>query len=286
VLPRAYHVIDVVKFRGALYASTGSVPPKERAWHGPSPGALHRANDDGSRWTYEVDYPFPWKEGVWRLTFMVRFRDRLYAGIQDYDGREPNDYVYFAPSTARDGAAREAGSEASPVLQHEDAHGVRVTATGAAGTLRWWVDTRATPPRLYWIAWSRGEGIVTRVTTDGDHWAVVALPDDAGRPTDITRFRDAVVVLTERALYRLAGDGIDGPEGASAKDGVAAVTATPIARLDEAPDGGAPRGTKAFKSPFEVSDSFCVAPLAVFQNELYAGGQRGGALYRLVPSAP
>jgi hypothetical protein len=30
-----------------------------------------------------------------------------------------------------------------------------------------------------------------------------------------------------------------------------------------------------------VSDFFCVAPLAVFKNELYAGGQRGGTLYHL-----
>ena len=62
-------------------------------------------------------------------------------------------------------------------------------------------------------------------------------------------------------------------------------TATPIVRPDEAPDGGvgngAGAGAKDKKSPFEVSDFFCVAPLAVFQNELYAGGQRGGTLYKL-----
>ena len=138
VLPRAYHVLDVVKFRGAYFASTGSVPPNERAWRGPSPGALHRANADGSRWIYETDYPFPYENGVWRLTFMVRFRDRLYAGIQDYDGREPNDYVYFTPDT----------SETEPRLRHEDLHAVRVTPRGAAGTLRWWVDTRVMPHRL------------------------------------------------------------------------------------------------------------------------------------------
>lgn len=298
VLPRAYHVIDVVKFRGALYASTGSVPPKERAWHGASPGALHRASDDGTRWTYEVDYPYPWKDGVWRLTFLTRFRDRLYAGIQDYDGRDPNDYVYFAPSVAttadagveagvREAGVREAGAAPEPILRREDAHPVRITRTGAAGTLRWWVDTHAKPARLYWIAWSRDTGIVVRVTTDGDHWAAIALPEDAGRPTDVTRFRDAVVVLTERGLYRMSGDAIDGSAGVSETDGVAMVTATPIARVDDAPDGGAPpaggRPSKAPKSPFEVSDFFCVAPLAVFENELYAGGQRGGTLYKLVP---
>ena len=291
VLPRAYHVIDVIKYRGGLFASTGSVPPKEKAWHGPSPGAIHRANADGSRWTYEVDYPYPWQDGVWRLTFMVRFRDRLYAGIQDYDGRDPNDYVYFAPTEAGAGAGAGAGADAdagagadagaapAAILRREDQHAVRITRSGAAGTLRWWVDTRVKPARLYWVAWSRDTGVLLRVTTDGDHWAAVALPADAGRPTDVTRFRDAVVVLTERGLYRLSGEAIDGAAGVDATDGVAAATATSIASIDDAPDGGPPAKNK--KSPFEVSDFFCVAPLAVFQNELYAGGQRGGTLYKL-----
>lgn len=248
VLPRAYHVIDVVKYRGALWASTGSVPPTERAWRGPSPGALHRANADGSRWIYEVDYPYPYQNGVWRLTFMVRFRDRLYAGIQDYDGRDPNDYLYFAPS-ARPRA------EGTPILTREDIHPVRVTDTGAAGTLRWWVDTKASPHRLYWIAWGR-DGVRLRVTTDGDTWKPIPLPDGAGRPTDVKRFRDAVVVLAERGLYRIDGDTV-APE--------------PIARLEEK------------KSPFELTDFFCGAPLAVLGGELYAGGQRGGTLYRLAP---
>lgn len=240
VLPRAYHVIDVVRFRGAFYASTGSVPPKERAWRGPSPGALHRASEDGARWTYEVDYPYPWKDGVWRLTFLVRFRDRLYAGIQDYDGRDPNDYVVFDP-----------GADAT-ALAREDAHPKRVTRSGTAQTLRWWVDARARPARLYWIAWNR-DGVVLRVTTDGEAWTDIALPPDAGRPTDVTRFRDAVVVLTERGLYRLEGD--------RATAAIATV--------------------EGKKSPFDLTDFFCGAPIAVFRNALYAGGQRGGFLYRL-----
>jgi hypothetical protein len=269
ILPRAYHVIDVIRYRGAIYASTGSVPPKERAWRGPSPGALHRANESGSRWTYEVDYPYPWKDGVWRLTFLVRFKDRLYAGIQDYDGRDPHDYVYFAPDPSDGGPT---------VLRREDAHPVRVTRHGASGTLRWWVDTRARPPRLYWLAWTR-EGIALRVTTDGDRWAVIPVPADAGRPTDVTRFRDAVVVLTERGLYRLDGPAIDGPWSAP-DDNVADATVKLVAPVDKPTDGGAPLKEK--KSPFEVSDFFCTAPLAVMNDVLYAGGQRGGTLYRLV----
>ena len=249
VLPRAYHDIDVIKFRGGLFASTGSVPPTERAWHGPSPGALHRANVDGSRWLYEVDYPFPYKDGVWRLTFMVRFRDRLYAGIQDYDHREPNDYVVIEPP---------ATDPAPAALTHEQLRAVRVTGTGAAGTLRWWVDSAASPPRLYWLAWDDGTTVI-RFTTDGDAWRTLDMPAGAGRPSDITRFRDAVVVLTEHGLWKVEGDGL---------------ASTPIAKVEGKP------------SPFEVSDLFCAAPLAVFRNELYAGGQRGGTLYKLASIPP
>jgi hypothetical protein len=237
VLPRAYHVLDVIEFRGALFASTGSVPPTERAWRGPSPGALHRANADGSRWLYEIDYPHPYLDGVWRLTFMVRFRDRLYAGIQDYDAREPNDYVVFEPP---------ANAER---LERSHVRAVRVTTSGGANTLRWWADAQTR--RLYWITWNR-DGVVLRVTRDGDTWTEIPMPAGAGRPVDITRFRDAVVVLAEHGLWRLDGD---------------AIVATPIAHADA--------------KQFELTDLFCGAPLAVFRNELYAGGQRGGALWKL-----
>ena len=242
VLPHAYHVLDAIRFRGALYASTGSVPPKEPAWNGPSPGALHRANDDGSRWIYDFDYPNPYRNGVWRLTYMVRFHDRLYAGIQDYDGRDPNDFIVFDPP-------REATA-----ITREDAHPTRITEHGASGTLRWWVDTRVTPSRLYWLAWTH-EGFALRFTTDGDTWSLVDVPAEAGRPTDITRWRDAVVVLTERGLYRLDG-----------------TTLAPIALVDT---------SAKKKSPFELSDFLCTAPLAVMDGVLYAGGQRGGTLYRV-----
>ena len=242
VLPRAYHVLDAIRFRGRLYASTGSVPPKEHAWSGPSPGALHVANDSWSRWTYEVDYPFPWQNGVWRLGYLVRFKDRLYAGIQDYDGREPNDFVFFSPP--RDSLA----------IEHKDAHPVRVSAAGASLTLRWFADGG----KLYWIALQRDGSGALRVSSDGDSWQTIPLPPEGGRPTDITRFRGALVVLTERRLYRL-----DGPE-----------KPVPIAVVADK------------KSPFELTDAFCSAPLAVYRNELYAGGQRDGALYRLAPSPP
>ncbi len=234
VLPRAYHVIDVIRFRGHQYAATGSVPPGQRAWHGASPGALQVEDEIGARFRYAADYPHPYQNGVWRLTFLVRFKDRLYAGLQDYDQSEPNDYVYFAPPAERE------------VITQSDLHAVRVTETGTAQTLRWYVDRGA----LYWIAWNHS-GVALRVTSDGDTWRIVALPKDAGVPADIVRFKGALHVLTSRALLRLDASG-----------------PTELARFDDK------------KSPFELNDSFCAPPLSVFQGALYAGGQRDGALYR------
>ena len=236
VLPRAYHVLDVIRFRGRMIASTGSVPPKEHAWRGPSPGALHVANESLSRFTYEVGYPVPYKDGVWRLGFMARFKDRLYAGIQDYDGREPNDFVVVDPP-----------KDAEKISQ-DDVRGVRVTERGGALTLRWVADRG----KLYWIALERDGAGVVRVTRDGDAWEDVLLPDGVGRPTDVGRFRDGLVALTERALVRIDRE-----------------PAEIVARVD------------AKKSPFEITDSFCAAPLGVLDGELYAGGQRDGSLYRL-----
>ncbi|HKO48819.1 MAG TPA: hypothetical protein VJV79_13900 [Polyangiaceae bacterium] len=237
ILPRAYHVIDTIRFRGNLYAATGAVPPGERAWHGPSPGALLVETELGARFAYAADYPSPYQNGVWRLTFLVRFRDRLYAGLQDYDQREPNDYVYFAPPRER------------ALISEEDVHAARVTEAGTAQTLRWYADGG----KLYWIAWNR-EGVALRVSSDGDHWRVVALPSDVGVPTDIVRFRGALHVLGSRGLLRLDATG-----------------PTVLSRIVDK------------RSPFQLDDSFCAAPLAVFQGELYAGGQRDGALYRFEP---
>jgi hypothetical protein len=254
VLPRAYHVFDVIRFRGQLVASTGAVPPKERAWVGPSPGALHVANADWSRLEYRVAYPIPYPGGVWRLTFLVRFRDALYAGIEDYDGRSPHDYVVLAPPRQSQDFAQEHLTPA------------RVTQFGAAQTLRWYADQY----RLFWIALGR-DGARLRVTDDGVHWTNIPLPTDAGAPTDVVRFRDALVVLTEWGLYRL-----EAPARAAATSRNAgapdaqAWRVTPITRVTDA------------KSPFELRDILCAAPLAVFANELYAGGQRDGSLYRLV----
>jgi hypothetical protein len=222
VVPRAYHDLDVIHFRGKVWASTGAVPPGERAWHDSSPGALHAF--DGKRFAYVVGYPKDATADVWRLTFMVRFKDVLYAGIQEYYPREPNDFVTF------DGTTLE---------------GKRVTDQGGALTMRWYADKGA----LYWIALDRDGIVRLRKTSDGEHWSVLDV-SAGGSPNDIVRFRDALVVLGTKALVR-----IDNTVIASWKD----------------------------EKLFAQGDIFCAAPLAVFQNELYAGSQKDGALWRLSP---
>jgi len=97
VLPRAYHVLDVIRYRGRpvrvhrLGASYRARLARSLSGSAARGRARLVALDLRSRLS------LPWKNGVWRLTYLVRFRDRLYAGIQDYDGREPNDYLCFTP---------------------------------------------------------------------------------------------------------------------------------------------------------------------------------------------
>ncbi|MFO0627862.1 MAG: hypothetical protein U0325_19950 [Polyangiales bacterium] len=245
VLPRAYHVIDAIRWRGHWIASTGSVPPRERAWRGTSPGALHVANATGTRWTYALGYPAQAVGNVWRLTYLVRFRQRLYAGIQDYFGREPNDLVTLSDLSPAALSAR------------------RVTPRGGAQTLRWYVHEN----RLWWITLERDGRTHLRFTDDGDRWSERVLPDDAGDPTDITRWRDGLVVLTDRGLWRLEGD-----------------HAAPIA---PAPfDIVHHRVRRERVSHFRVDDVFCAAPLAVYRGDLYAGSQRDGSLWRIVTDTP
>ena len=225
VIPRAYHDLDVIRFQGKMWASTGSVPPTERAWHGSSPGALNVLDETNNRFQYVIGYPDNATSDVWRLTYMVRYRDKLYAGIQEYYPRETNDYVVFDGKTLV---------------------GKHVTEDGGAETLRWY----ATAGALYWITIDKDGTGVLRVTHDGETWGAIELPAGVGRPADIVRFRDGLVVLTDRALLRLDGD-----------------KAMTIATWDD-------------KKLFAVTDFFCAAPLAVYQNELYAGSQKDGALYR------
>jgi len=122
---------------------------------------------------------------------------------------------------------------------------------GGRSTLSWFSHER----RLYWIS-AGPDGVVLAVSDNGQGWQILPLPAEAGAPLDLARFGSSLVVLTEHELFALDASG----------------ETTSLGRL-EAP------------SPFELSDHYCAAPLAVFQGELYAGGQRRGELYRFVSDA-
>lgn len=246
VLPRAYHVIDVIRWRGRWIASTGSVPPGERAWRGSAPGALHVGDDRAARWTFARAYPERASGDAWRLTYLTRFHGRLYAGLQDYEGREPNDLVVF-----------DAPPAAPPAAWTQRA--LRVTPQGGAHTLRWFVDQG----RLWWITLERdGRGHV-RYTDDGEAWRELALGAGVGAPTDLLRWRGALVLLTEQGLFRVDGEGVQR-------------VAPPPTMSTLA------RGRRRQVSHFARDDLFCASPLAVFRDELYAASQRDGSLWRLV----
>jgi hypothetical protein len=133
-------------------------------------------------------------------------------------------------------------------INADSAKAVQGTPSGGAHTLRWYADRDA----LYWITIGADGGALW-VTHDGDAWTRVALPADAGRPADILRVGDHLLVLTERRLLELGADGV-----------------RERARIEDK------------KTPFKVDDAYCAPPLAVFAGVLHAGGQRKGALYRLV----
>lgn len=143
-----------------------------------------------------------------------------------------------------------------PALTSAHATPMFLTPSGGRATLRWYAHGR----RLYWIMAGWG-GAQLGISEDGVGWYALELPEGAGSPLDLAQFGTALVLLTEHRLLAL-------PEQALPERG----ELIELARI-EAP------------SPFALSDHYCAAPLAVFQGQLYAGGQRKGELYRFV-SAP
>ncbi len=247
VIPRAYHVLDVIRWRGQWIASTGSVAPRSRAWVGPSPGALHVSDTSPTRWTYALGYPASALGNTWRMTYLVRFGGRLYAGLQDYLGRDPNDFVVIDPPGP------------SAPIRDAIVRPMQVTPGGGAYTLRWVADRG----RLWWLTLERDGRGHLRFTDDGSRWQELALPPGVGAPTDLVRWRDGLVLLSVGGLFRLDG-----------------TTLRPMAAAPTVP--ARVRGRRVVASHFGVDDVFCAAPLAVYQGHLYAGSQRDGSLWRLV----
>lgn len=234
LLPGAIHVFDVIRFRSTLYASTGAViPPKATASR--SPGVLFAQGDKPDRWDVAYAYDGAPREAAARLGYMTRFKDRLYVAVSPLYGIDRHDYVVITPP------------KETTQLSAEHARAVQVTRSGGAHTLRWYADRG----RLYWITLG-ADGGELRVSADGDRWERLSLPADAGRPTDVLRVGERLLLMAERALLEI------GPSGTAV-----------LARVEDK------------KSPFALDDGYCAAPLAAFDGRIFVGDQRRGALWTL-----
>ena len=235
VLPGSLHGFDVIRFRGKLYASTSAaIPPNGNAKS--SPGTLLTPADAPGPWQVAFTYAGASGEASVRLGYMTRFRDRLYVAISPLYGLDRHDFLVI--DVPRDSATFSAAN----------ARPVQVSAHGSAHTLRWYTDGG----RLYWLSIGAA-GAELRVSSDGERFRLLALPPDAGYPSDVLRVGQELLVLAEHGLYRLEADAF-----------------RLRARVPET------------KTPFKVDDGYCAAPLAVFEGSLYAGDQLSGALWRFV----
>ena len=139
-----------------------------------------------------------------------------------------------------------AASDNEPVLGRVTPEGGWLTRRFASGegTLYWLASG-------YRRASDRRPATLFR-STDGRAFQVVALPAGAGEPQDLVVVRGGVVVLASGGLYAA-------PRGGA------------VRRLAPAPPG----------DHFGHFETFCSAPLAVVDQELYAGSTRDGRIYRI-----
>jgi hypothetical protein len=235
VLPGVLHGFDVIRFRGKLYASSSAaIPPNGNA--SSSPGTLLTPGAEPGPWQVAFTYAGAAGEDSVRLGYMTRFRDKLYVAISPLYGLDRHDFVVIAPP--RD----------ATTFSSADARAVKATPAGGTHTLRWFPDRG----RLYWITIGRG-GRALRVSEDGERFRELALPPEAGAPSDLLRSGELLLLLAEHGLYELSGE-----------------TFRLRARISEP------------KTPFQADDGYCAAPLAIYRGSLFAGDQQRGNLWQLV----
>lgn len=210
VLPWSFHAFDVVRYRGAVVVSGGTVARPD-AWSETAPGALHAGGADDGVLPVRIRAGDRFGVGVVRATYMHRFRGRVYIGMQNNERRARWDAAVLSDDPR--------APDAAAVL-------VRLTEDGGWQTWRW----ASGAGRLYWVATRHGRGAPRlRVSSDGVRFALVALPDGAGAPRDVIAIDDVVFVLTTGGLYRGRAGG-------------------PLARIADAPPGDPFDGGNAFCS--------------------------------------
>lgn len=183
LVPDAYHLFDVIEYQGRVYASAGVRGPG-----GTLPGAL-MVSKDGLDFAVGPLFPEDPANAAFRLTFMVRFQDALFVGVEVLGGRGP-DYLRFQKQPTEE------------VLTKEHAAPMFVTPAGGRSTLRWFTHQQ----QLYWIS-AGPDGVVLAVSDNGSGWQVPTLPDGAGAPLDLALFGNTLVLLTEHQLLALDAEG-------------------------------------------------------------------------------
>ncbi len=248
IAPWAFHIFDVIAYRGALVATGGSVsaldPPRRGARY---PAALFVAPRDRPEALLEPRYRPGDGEpiGVVRTTYLHRFRGRLYIGFQNNGGRIGWDLAVLSGDPM-------SPDTAPPVRARVTPEGGWLTARFASGDgALYWVAARYRRPRG-----GHRPGALFR-SRDGLRFDRVLLPPDAGVPQDLLVIGETRLVLTTGGLYIAGRD-------------------DRYRLLAPAPPG----------DPFGRGDTFCSAPLTVFDGTVYAGSTRDGALYRLAPITP
>jgi hypothetical protein len=181
VLPFSFHAFDVIRFRGELVASGGTVGGGS---HGRYPGGVFVGAPGAAT------LPPRWIVGgaglgVVRTTFFHRFGGRLFMGVQNNERR-----IRFDLAILDGGAPRT----------------IRITPDGG------WLTRRFASGGgiLYWVASAYpgdGRGAALYQSRDGRRFELVPLPAGAGDPQDVAIVGDATYLLATHGLYRRDGAG-------------------------------------------------------------------------------
>jgi hypothetical protein len=190
VLPWAFHVFDVIGYRGARVATGGTADGDDSA---PLyPGGLFVGRDDQRLWPPRFRIGHPSREvGVIRATFAHRFAGRLYIGLQSNERRMGWDLAVLTGDPL-------AADTPPPALIRVTPDGGRLTRRFASGG-----------GRLYWIA---GDARRVRAelwtSDDGVRFRQLRLPDGIGVPQDIVVAGGVRWLLATDGLYRAGVDDV------------------------------------------------------------------------------
>jgi hypothetical protein len=189
VLPWAFHVFDVISYRGARIA-TGGTATDDGATR--FPGGLFVGDASARLWPPRFRVGDDRRRvGVVRTTFAHRFGGRLYVGLQNNEWRLSWDLAVLTGDPRADATP-------PPVR-------IRVTPDGGRMTRRF----ASGGGRLYWIAGlPRPRAAELWVSADGVWFRPIGLPADAGVPQDLVIADDVRWLLASGGLYRAGPDDV------------------------------------------------------------------------------